>query len=191
MASRRRLTTMPIDAPPATRTCSTSRSLAAAVRGRPANVLAAAERKEAESDSEDEGEEEHGATVERERRVPKQKKDPNGAVGALAHLHTPTRRTNVLAALPVWLHCGKCGTVCGLSKPLPHIDVDSEADSLSALQHPRSRCRPTSSSKSRIARRFAAPLACWRPTLGLGDRWLATAGWTTAWPWGSAFFFRS
>ena len=41
------------------------------------------------------------STVKRKRRAPKQKKDPNGAVGALAHLPTATRRANVLAALPV------------------------------------------------------------------------------------------
>jgi hypothetical protein len=142
-------------------------------------IAAAAECEVASSEAEDEGEEEQSATIKRKRRAPKQKKDPNGAVGALAlaYRHSPRKRA-----------CG-LANVCGLSKSLPHIDVDSEADSLSALQHPRSRCRPTSSSKSRIARRFAAPLACWRPALGLGDRWLATAGWTTAWPWGSAFFW--
>jgi hypothetical protein len=60
-------------------------------------IAAAAGRSEAE----DEGEEEQSATIKRKRRAPKQKKDPNGAVGALAHLPTATRRANVLAALPV------------------------------------------------------------------------------------------
>ena len=65
-----------------------------------------------------------------------------------AHLPAATRRAKCACGL---------ASVCGLSKQQPHIDVDSGADS-SALQHPRSRCRPTSSSKIRIARRFAAPV---------------------------------
>ena len=72
-------------------------------------IAAAAECEVESSEAEDEGEEEQSATIKRKRRAPKQKKDPNGAVGALA----ATRRANVLAALPV----------CGLSKQLPHIDV--------------------------------------------------------------------
>ena len=52
---------------------------------------------EAEGEGEGEGEGEQSATAKRKRRAPKQKKDPNGAVGALA----ATRRANVLAALPV------------------------------------------------------------------------------------------
>ena len=66
-----------------------------------AAIAAAAECEMASSEAEDEGEEEQSATIKRKRRAPKQKKDPNGAVGALAHLPTPTRRTNVLAALPM------------------------------------------------------------------------------------------
>ena len=66
-------------------------------------IAAAAGRSEAEdeAEAEDEGEEEQSATIKRKRRAPKQKKDPNGAVGALAHLPTATRRANVLAALPM------------------------------------------------------------------------------------------
>jgi len=130
-------------------------------------IAAAAECEVESSEAEDEGEEEQSATIKRKRRAPKQKKDPNGAVGALAHLPTATRRANVLAALPV---CAR------LSKPLPSY-----------------RCRQ----RSRLAVCFAAPkkpvsayflfqdshrekvrrtCACWRPALGLGIRWLATAG---------------
>ena len=64
-------------------------------------IAAAAECEVESSEAEDEGEEEQSATIKRKRRAPKQKKDPNGAVGALAHLPTATRRANVLAALPM------------------------------------------------------------------------------------------
>ena len=53
-------------------------------------IAAAAECEVASSEAEDEGEEEQSATIKRKRRAPKQKKDPNGAVGALAHLPNPT-----------------------------------------------------------------------------------------------------
>ena len=68
-----------------------------------AAIAAAAECEvvDGEAEDEDEGEEEQSATIKRKRRAPKQKKDPNGAVGALAHLPTATRRANVLAALPM------------------------------------------------------------------------------------------
>jgi len=60
-----------------------------------AAIAAAAERKEGESEAEDEdedeGEEEQSATAKRKRRAPKQKKDPNGAVGALACRHSPRK----------------------------------------------------------------------------------------------------
>ncbi len=117
-------------------------------------IAAAAECEMASSEAEDEGEEEQSATIKRKRRAPKQKKDPNGAVGALA----ATRRANVLAALPV----------CGLSKQLPHIDV-----CFAAPKKPVSAYFLFQDSHREKVRRTCA---CWRPALGLGIRWLATAG---------------
>ena len=117
-------------------------------------IAAAAECEVASSEAEDEGEEEQSATIKRKRRAPKQKKDPNGAVGALACRHSPRK-------------------MC--LRPCQCVRLKQAAASYRCRQRSRLVCfaapkKPVSayflfqdSHREKVRR----TCACWRPALGL------------------------